>query len=372
MKLISAPSGVDINITNNCNLRCKYCSHFTSTGSVEKDLPAAEWLKFFEEATKIGVFNICLAGGEPFFRSDLKEIINGIIKNRLRFSLLSNGTLITEEWAEFLAATKRCNSVQVSIDGSQPIIHEASRGQGTFLKAVAAVKQLQKYKLSTTVRVTINRYNVHDLENVAKLLIEDLGLPGFSTNSASYLGLCQKNSDEIQLTPAERTVAMNSLLKLIQKYGNRISAAAGPLAEAKFWLKMVKAQREGREGEGGCGLLTSCGGVFSKLAVRADGVIVPCAQINDVELGRINQENLKDIWLNHPELIKFRQRREIPLDRFADCRACEYISYCRGGCPALSYTLTGEIYGPSPDACLKKFLSQGGVLPDENLVATAP
>jgi len=30
MKLINTPRSLDLEITNRCNLRCKYCSHFSS------------------------------------------------------------------------------------------------------------------------------------------------------------------------------------------------------------------------------------------------------------------------------------------------------------------------------------------------------
>ena len=109
------PRTVDIDITNRCNLRCAYCSHFSSAGDVNTDLPADEWLRFFEELGRLAVMSVCLSGGEPFFRQDLHMLINGIVENRMRFKILSNGTLITEKEASFLAGTGRCNSVQVSI-----------------------------------------------------------------------------------------------------------------------------------------------------------------------------------------------------------------------------------------------------------------
>jgi hypothetical protein len=40
------------------------------------------------------------------------------------------------------------------------------------------------------------------------------------------------------------------------------------------------------------------------------------------------------------------------------------VNYCTGNCPGLSYTLVGEVNHPSPDACLRKFLAEGGRLPD--------
>jgi SynChlorMet cassette radical SAM/SPASM protein ScmE len=160
---------------------------------------------------------------------------------------------------------------------------------------------------------------------------------------------------------------MEALLRLNQKYHNRISAAAGPLAEAKFWLEMIKAKRDGLANLPGTGFLTSCGGVFSKLGIRADGIIVPCAQMPHMELGRINKDNLKEVWQNHPELKRLRERQQIPLSDFAFCKGCDFIPYCRGGCPALAYTLTGGENQPSPACCLRTYLKAGGKLPDEKL-----
>ena len=188
---------------------------------------------------------VCLQGGEAFIREDFREIVNGIVRNRMRFSILTNGTLITRELAAFLASTGRCNFIQVSVDGSMPITHDSFRGDGSFRRAVEGLRLLLEHRLPASVRVTIHRRNVKDLEKVSKLLLEVVGLPGFSTNSAGYLGLCRKNTDEVQLTVEERCLAMDSLLKLTKKYGDRISATAGPLAEAQAWLDIEHAWKRG-------------------------------------------------------------------------------------------------------------------------------
>ncbi|MGQ9611048.1 MAG: SynChlorMet cassette radical SAM/SPASM protein ScmE [bacterium] len=363
---MKTPKTIDIDITNRCNLRCIYCSHFTSAGDVENDLPKEEWIKFFEELNRCAVISVNISGGEPFFRKDLKDIIEGIISNRMRFSITSNGTLITDEMAEFISSTGRCDFVQVSIDGSIPIVHDMFRGEGNFQKAINGIKILQKYNVPTTVRVTIHKQNVKDLENIAKFLLEDIGLPSFSTNSASYMGLCRQNSELVQMTAEERSIAMEKLLELSKKYGNRISASAGPLSEGRTWVRTERDRREGKKGNKG--FLTGCGGPFTKLAVRADGVIVPCNQLSHIELGKINQDSIEDIWQNHPELIKLRERCNIPLSNFEFCQGCDYIEFCTGNCPALSYNLVGEVNHPSPDACLRRFLAEGGKLPDESIL----
>jgi SynChlorMet cassette radical SAM/SPASM protein ScmE len=367
MKVMNTPKSLDLEITNRCNLHCSYCSHFTSAGDVNQDLPKEEWLKFFEELNRCAVLEVCLGGGEPFIRKDFKDIVEGIIRNRMRFSIVTNGTLINDEIAVFLASTGRCNSIQISIDGSIPMTHDVFRGNGTFLMATKGIRRLQKYHLPMTVRVTIHRYNVKDLENIAKLLLEEIGLPSFSTNSASYMGLCRKNYEQIALTPAERSLAMETLLHLTRKYNGRISATAGPLAEGKTYLEMEKARRKGRETIAEEGYLSGCKGPMRKMAIRADGVMVPCNQMSHIELGWINKDNLKEVWKNHPELKRLRERSNLSLRDFSFCKGCDYVDYCTGNCPALAYTLYGIENHPSPDACLKRFLETGGRLPEENL-----
>lgn len=363
MRVMKTPESLDLNITNKCNLRCAYCSHFSSAGDTDTDLSTEEWLSFFKELKECAVKDVCLCGGEPLIRKDLKELIDGIYQNRMRFSILSNGTLITNEMAEFIKSSGRCNSIQVSIDGPGPDSHDVFRGKGTFEIALAGLKVLINHDIPATVRVTIHKYNYLKLDEVAKLLLEDIGLSSFSTNSAGYVGLCRENKDAIQLNAQEYSYAIAKLLDLNKKYDGRIEAQAGPLASGRDWQEMQEACDSGKEGLSSCGYLRSCGGVFSKMAVRSDGVMIPCSQIPHIELGRINKDSLREVWLNHPELKRLRDRRDTSLKDFDFCKDCKFIPYCRGGCPALAYTLTGNENNPSPDACYKTFLEAGGQLP---------
>jgi SynChlorMet cassette radical SAM/SPASM protein ScmE len=353
MAVMRTPRTVDIELTARCNLRCRYCYFFNNPAVEYRDLPTDEWLDFFEELGTLGVMNVSLAGGEPFIREDLPALIEGIVRNRMRFSILSNGGLIDDDIAAFIASTGRCDYVQVSVDGSGPQTHDACRGKGSFDGALRGIRTLQRHGVKAAVRVTIHRHNVHDLEATARLLLEELKLPGFGTNSAGYLGTCRLNADDVLLTTAERQAAMEALLRLNERYNGRISAQAGPLAEGR--AQGTPAFPKG-------GHLTACGCPSNKIAVRADGVIVPCNMLPHIELGRINRDALGEIWLHSPALNELRQRHAIPLAEFDFCAGCEYTPYCTGNCPGLAYTLTGQVNHPSPDACLRRFLADGGRL----------
>lgn len=360
--VMRTPRKVDIELTARCNLRCRYCYFFNNPAVKYEDVPTESWLQFFEELGALGVMDVTLAGGEPFIREDLRTLLDGIKRNRMRYALLSNGGLIDDDIAAFIAASGRCNYVQVSVDGSKPETHDPARGKGSFEQAVRGIRILQKHGVKVAVRMTIHRYNVDDLEDTARFLLEELGLPGFGTNSAGYLGTCRLHSEEIMLTTAERQKAMETLVRLDRKYPGRISATAGPLAEGHHWLSMEKARAESAPAFPMGGRLTGCGCPFNKISIRADGAIIPCSMLAHIELGRINRDSLAEIWLDHPALNDLRNRRSIPLGDFEFCRGCPYIPYCTGNCPGLAYTLTGLVNHPSPDACLRRFLADGGSL----------
>lgn len=362
-EVMRSPRTVDVEITSKCNLRCLYCYYFDNPEINYHDLPADEWLQFFDELGRLAVMNVCLAGGEPFARKDLPELLEGIVRNRMRFTILSNGTLIDDDIAEFIAATGRCDFVQVSLDGSNPKTHDACRGEGSFTKAVRGLRTLQRYHVPVTVRATINHHNVQDIEKLAQFLLEDLGISGFSINSAGYMGSCRSHANDVIMTREDRQKAMSTLLRLSEKYNGRITASAGPLAEGKHWRKMEAARLKKEATFSIGGRLTACGCPFSKINVRSDGIITPCNMLDHINLGKINADSLQEIWMNHRIMNQLRTRQSIPLTEFAFCNNCEYIPYCTGNCPGLAYSMTGEVNQPSPDACLRKFLAEGGEIP---------
>jgi SynChlorMet cassette radical SAM/SPASM protein ScmE len=366
-KVMYSPRSVDVEITSRCNLRCRYCYFFDNPAVDYQDLPTEEWLAFFDELGQDAVMYVTLQGGEPFIRKDFPALIEGIVRNRMRFSILSNGTLIDNDIAAFIAGTGRCDTVQVSIDGSGPEPHDACRGKGSFKAAMKGIHALQRQGVDVSVRVTLHRFNIHDLKNIARLLLEELDLGEFTTNSAAYLGSCRLNGDEVMLRTEDRGLAMEKLVCLANTYDGRITATAGPLAEARLWSAMENARTNEAEPFSFGGRLTGCGCTDNNIAVRADGMIIPCCMLANMEVGRINQDSLAEVWQHSPVLNRLRGRHTISLTEFEFCSGCPYIPYCTGNCPGTAHSLTGHTNHPSPDACFKRFLEAGGRLPNEKL-----
>ncbi len=358
--LMPTPRSVDIAITGRCNLSCQYC-FYSNEMAARSDLSTKQWLAFFDELSKLGVMDVCLTGGEVFTRRDLFEIIDGLINNHMRYTLLTNGTLINEKIIEQLHNGKRLqrlNYIQVSIDGSRAEVHDLSRPK-SFTRTVRGLKLLKKAKLPLTVRVTINRHNLEDLENTARFLLEEIGLASFSTNEASPIGAGCQNEANVSLTPIDQAKAMKILSQLMERYPGQLLALAGPQAKIQMHAEMEYARRTGEKStRWGMGHLTGCGCVFNKISVLHDGSIVPCHLLSGVVLGNLTKDSLVDIWRNAPELNALRERRNIPMKLVTGCTTCEWNEFCNGSCPGLAHQLTGDFNQADPGNCYRKFLAE--------------
>jgi len=368
---IPLPKSVEIALTGRCNLHCQYCFYNDEMVGLS-DLSTEEWLTFFRELGRLAVQRVTLTGGEAFTRPDFWELVDGVIANKMRYSILTNGTLIDEEvLAGFQVGKRRrrLSSIQVSIDGSCAEVHNRSR-PGSFDRAVRAVRLLLEAGFPITVRTTINRHNLHDLENVAKLLLEDIGLPSFSTNDAMPMGAGCDNQGDITLTSAEKLEAIRTMKRLLARYDGRLIAQAGPQAKLKMYGEMDHARRTGEKTtHWQMGYLTACGCIFSKLDILHDGTIVPCHILHRLHLGHIATDSLEEIWRTHPILQTLRDRRSLAMSEVAGCEGCEWAPYCNGSCPGLAYDLTGDLLRANPEDCYRRFRAEVGMAAGEDLAA---
>lgn len=356
-RVMRTPRSLDLEITSRCNASCKYCYYLNNPDVDYTDLPTERWLSLFEEMGQSQVMDVTLQGGEPLLREDFLTLVDGIVDNRMRFSVLTNGSRMTPEIATHIKATGRCDLIQVSLDGSQPAIHESLRGVNTFEPALAAIHLLQQAELPVTVRVTVHPGNISDLPEIARLLLDDIGLPSFTTNATSSLGTSEKYGPEVFLDAPARLKAMHTLADLDGQYTGRIHASAGPLADWKMFSAMEEARKSG-QAVSGRGRLVGCGCVFHTMAVRSDGAYVPCVTLPQMVIGQMGQDPLHEVWVNAVELNRMRERVEVPLTSFDECLDCDWRESCTGNCPGTAFTMTGEINRPCPNNCLKRFVEE--------------
>lgn len=87
---------INLHILETCNFRCRQC--FSKFGT-EKLLPVKDWEKIVDNCiagADVTEFNI--AGGEPMLYPELVELVQYIRDKGVKVSLITNGSLMDEEW----------------------------------------------------------------------------------------------------------------------------------------------------------------------------------------------------------------------------------------------------------------------------------
>ena len=71
------------------------------------------------------------------------------------------------------------------------------------------------------------------------------------------------------------------------------------------------------------------------------------------KFGKVREKSLEDIWRNSKVLNSLRKLKDEPLSQFDNCKNCDYLSYCNGGCRAAAYYASGNnLRGIDPRTCL--------------------
>lgn len=154
-------SSITLELTERCNLRCKYCVYseinkdYRTFGekdmSIETAKKSIDFLMAHSPSDK--KVYIGLYGGEPLLRFSLiKEIVNyvkNVYSNReVMYSMTSNMTLMTEEMAKFLVNVQNF-SVVVSMDGPKEVYNIQrvfQNGKGAFSAAMNGLDVYMKAK----------------------------------------------------------------------------------------------------------------------------------------------------------------------------------------------------------------------------------
>ena len=125
---VSRPNMIYVTISERCNLRCKYCSSWKSTG--ENELPTETWRKALDELlgwAKHPKLNI--SGGEPFMRKDIFELLDLTVKKGAMTGVVTNGYTMTPKMSPRVAALGLTN-LNISIDSLNPEVFDFMRAEG--------------------------------------------------------------------------------------------------------------------------------------------------------------------------------------------------------------------------------------------------
>ena len=150
-------------ITSQCNLHCKGCyaraNGACAEGLHEGELSGAQWDDIFDQAEKLGISFILLAGGEPLMRRDVVEFAGR--HKKVIFPVFTNGTMMQEDCLKLFSDNRNLFPV-LSVEGGEEQT-DARRGSGVYQKLRQVMGSLKKRNLLFGASVTVTRENLFEV-----------------------------------------------------------------------------------------------------------------------------------------------------------------------------------------------------------------
>ena len=319
--------------SSQCNLLCRYCYY---NNIAERRSVKSLGMMSFQTIENImrktfahtnDEVNFLFQGGEPLlvgmdFYIEFMRLLKLYNSANIKVKLIiqSNGTLITDKWAQFFVENDFL--VGVTLDGPQ-LIHNAMRiksnGKGSFLDVIKGIDILKKWNIDFHVMCVINELVSQNTKSIYNF---------FKSQNIKHLQFIPYHDpiDEISggyphsLKPVSFGKFMCELFDLwysdlkkncylsIRNFDNYVRMAHGENPEV-------------------CSMLGHCVPYF---VIEANGQVYPCDFYSNDSwyLGNINDTNFKRLT-NSPLFKKF---VDLSIPKDAECLNCEHYKLCRSGC----------------------------------------
>lgn len=318
-----------------CNMRCRYCFYadeaamrsFASAGKMTDESADALLRQAFGNAERGGQVTFSFQGGEPtvagldFFRRFMARAAESCPPGvRVNYALQTNGLVIDDEWAEFLAQNHVL--VGVSIDGTRDI-HDGARldaaGKGTWARVTAALKTLQKHGAEVNVLCVVTRAAARSPQKIYEAL-KKLGVRHLQFIACLDPLEAERGGQPWSLTPAGYGRFLCGLFDCYYR-----DWAAGQYTSVRLFDDYVHLAMGLPSGT--CATSGSCGAYF---VVEGDGSVYPCDFycLDEWKMGNINADALPGLAAGERAQTFLRQGARKP----DACAACPWVRLCNGGC----------------------------------------
>lgn len=331
-----------LHVTNECNLRCDYCYITKTPDKMDVEQGRQSVDAVFRSAIANGFQSVKLkfAGGESTMNfSLLLELFDYARSQALEKGLglagvvLTNGVGITERMID--ALQERKIKLSISLDGVGEY-HDAQRkfinGKGSFHLVERSLDRLAARGLAPSITITVSNRNLEGLPQVVDFVLQR-NLP-FTINFYRE-NECSTGHVDLAYNDEKIIEAMKKAFAVIENNLPPHSLLGSLVDRARLDAPHSKP----------------CGVGDSYLVIDQNGKVAKC----HMEIER----SITDVSMPDPlKLIQLDQIgiQNVSVEEKEGCRDCTWRYWCAGGCPALTYRVTGRYDIKSPNCHIYKAL----------------
>lgn len=339
MNILRYPPSLQWEVTSNCNHNCIHCYNYWRKNEevisgLQKKLTEEEYLRVATKIIEQKPVSVVITGGEPFLVFDqVKSSVDLLLQNRINVSFNSNVTLITEEIADFLSARKI--GVFVSFPCSnEDVCDTITNVKGSLKRVIEKLDLLKRKQVGFLCNMVISKANIDIIDETVAFLIKRYDIKKFSLTRVGKPVNSTEWFNQFLLTDEDITRLLHSSVEVVKKYGIEVQTSC-PYTPCSI------QDEEAYELFGERGICTAG---KTSYAIDTDGNVKACPRDGNL-YGNIIKENFEDIW---QRMSMWRNGSLIP----EQCKSCNKISSCMGGCRVGAFPQTGRL--DMPDIIFKK------------------
>ena len=318
---------LQMDITQACTERCVHC-YIPEYNPLF--LPFEKIKEIIDEFAEMGGLELSLSGGECMLHPDFEKIIRYAREKDLIVGVLSNLTLCDEQKIKLLQETE--STVQVSLYSMQPEIHDSiTQRKGSWLKTKTAIEKLREAQVPCRISCPTMKGNFKgylDVINYARSLK--------MSAQTDFVIMAKMDGDTSNLSCR---LALNETRELLQG----IIFKSVPVNSEYF--KPAKKDEFVSNEEWKTRKI--CGAGIDSMCIGAEGNYYPCPAFGGYVLGNCFKENLKEVWLRSPAILKLRNVRGKDFPKCVTCKDRDYCSICM----CRNFNETQNIFTPAEHFC---------------------
>lgn len=298
------PVGVDVELTNVCNLQCPWCDTqpYADKSVKKREIPFEVYQQIAPKLRGINRVMFC-GGGETLTYRHAPEAV-ALTKQYVPTVLMhSNGVLLRGERAERLARSG-LDGLRISIDGSDEETFHKIRGTSLnrILENMNYFSSLCDIPIATV--SVISKVNWRSLAGIPDLLrqVKNVRQLYFQPVEVDFLGW---EGEQYYISREELGELRDTILEKCQKYGLETNID-DPDFDPLFFKPFKLCQYP----------------FFGYITLNYEGFLAPCCRLtNVVHMGDLKEQSFEEIW-NGPA---FAQLRGLMLEG-------DYPAYCHTRC----------------------------------------
>lgn len=317
-------------ITLACCFSCKYCGSRGGKAR-ENELSTMECINVADQLADLGCRRVSMIGGEVFMRKDWKQIVSRLTGHGIAVNIITNGFVFQQNLVEDLKEV-RIESVSVSLDGPERI-HDKYRQDGSYHRAVDAIRVLGKAGIPVSVITTLNRENSQYLDELMSTLL-DYPIYAWQLQACSPMGNAANGGIDYAFD-------VGYVIGFVDENAKRVPFALGVADNIGYFTPTEGSIRGNLSGKA---YFRGCLAGICAIGIDSVGNVRGCESMYDERFneGNLRKESLRKIWEN-PDNFSYNRKFSQNL-LTGKCSTCKVGKYCAGGCRSYNYFVHGKLY----------------------------